>query len=783
MHFPKRVVGIALLLLALLLTTTANFASSNSTESDFPTAAFIPVAAGGNALFLPAALPDGVSSTARAPHNTQRTRYAHLNLTALAQAAASQNLGRVFNDSGITLDLFDGLAYTAFNTSIGARPSGENGYVWVGNIPSVPYADVIFVVGDGVFVGQITSPEGNYAFESVASDLVAIHEIGTGTPHSLIDDDMAIPDDSLAPDTSASPNFDGTQNDDGSVIDVMVVYTQAARIASNGKAGMLAKIDGAVVFSNTIYDASGVNFDLRLVHAREVTYNDGGGMSKSLYQLTAKKGELINGNNVDPSGLLDNVHNLRNQYGADLVALITDGPDACGLGWLLLAADNANLRSRYGFSVTEAHCLGANITFPHELGHNMGGFHDRANAPDPEDLAPIYPYAYGYQDPDQSFVTVMAYNTGGECPSQWQSGKCPSIGRFSAPDQDYFGDLLGSNSPPTNMVLTLNNTRTFVAQFRAAKMLQAFDLISPADNFVATDPALTFEWEIQPEADTYKLSIQNEDGIVVFAEDMAANCSGTCSFSLPASPTWKPAFNKDLKWTVTARKTSTGGTYQPTPRRTIIADFMPAAIALNTPAADAPITTQVITFEWADDTRIDEYQIIITDPAQKLKKVGWSARGDFGCNGTTCSANVDMASFSTPSQKGAYKWQVFGRRDEATGKTKSVKRGFTANFFPTPITLTTPSAAETVDTKTPTFIWDEVDGIAQYRVIVRKVSNGNLYQSPWTDAATLCVADVCTLNTLTVPTGGLKWEVWGRIPGLAGQAKSAKVGFKVVLAP
>lgn len=784
MHFPKRLVGIALLVFALSftlsLTTTASFAST-----------LAQITAGGNALFLPVdtsnGLPDGVNSAnaPRAPHNTQRTRYARLNMTALAQAAASQNLGRTFSDSGITLDLFDGLTYTAFNTSLAARPSGESGYVWVGDIPSSPYADVLFVVGDGVFVGQIIGPEGNYAFETVASDLVAIHEIGAGTPHSLIDDDAMVPDESLAPDTAASANFDGTHADNGSIIDVMVLYTQAAREYAGDTSAMLADIDAAITYSNTIYNNSGINFDLRLAYTGEVIYADDGnysvdsGLQPSLYQLTAKQGELINGEPVDPNGLLDDVHDLRDQYGADLVALITDGPNACGLGWLLLGSDNLDFRSRYGFSVSEASCLSGSVTFPHELGHNMGGFHDRANVT-PGSPAPIYSYAYGYQDPGENFATVMAYSTGGVC-----TPYCPSIGRFSSPNQSYSGRVLGSTTPPTNMVQTLNKTRKFVAKFRQSipNSLEAFDLIAPADNFVATDPALTFEWEIQPEADTYKLSIQDENGVVVFAEDISGVCSGTCSFTLPASPEWKPPFNKDLKWTVTARKTSTGGTYQPTPRRTIIADFMPASITLNAPAADAPITSQVITFEWADDTRIDEYQIVITDPAKKLKKVGWSARGAFGCNGTTCSANVDMASFSTPSQNGAYKWQVFGRRDETAGKTKSVKRGFTANFYPTPITLTSPIEAETVDTKTPAFIWNEVDGIVQYRVIVRRVSDGKLYQSPWTDAGTICVSDVCTLNTLTVPTGALKWEVWGRIPNLAGKAKSVKVGFKVKLTP
>lgn len=772
--YSQRLVSLALILFVLCLPAPTQ-ASANSEVTNSSTASTV----GSNALFIPVDMPSDSLMTAagHAPYNIQRTRYARLNFAVLAQAAASQNLGRVFYDSGIILDLFDGLTYTAFNTSIDVRPTGDEGYVWVGTIPDVPFSDVILVVGDGVFSGQIISPVGNYVFSSVSADVVAIHEIEAGSPPGMLADDALIADKSLVSPNRANGTLNQPYSDDGSVIDVMIVYTQNARNRAGSMKAVRANIDNTVMLTNAIYAQGKIDLRLRLVYTAEVNYDDSGGMLQSLLHVRARQGD-----DDDPDGLMDEVHRWRDQYDADLVALITAGPDGCGIAWVLMAMDDAIWSSNYGFSVTDSMCLMGGTTFQHELGHNLGGAHDRANSGGTH----IYDYAYGYQEPNKTFVTIMAYSSGGVCSTPGGSGYCARIARYSSPYQSYNGLKLGSLQPPTNMVRTINNTRAFVANYRQSKTytLSEFRLISPANDFIATDPALTFEWERHPHADIYKLQITDKSGATVFTRNVSADaCDITCKFPAPPAPDWKPPVNKKLKWTVTARKTLNDATYQARPIRTIIPRFLPASIALTSPIANAPITSRFITFEWQDNTRIDQYQIVITDPAKKLKKIGWSPRGNFSCDGTTCSATVDMAAFSTPAPKGTYRWQVLGRRDEAAGSTKSVRRSFMANFYPTPIMLNSPVEAEIVDTKTPTFIWDEADGIEQYRVIVRRVSDGKLYLSPWADTETICVSDVCTLNTLNVPTGALKWEVWGRIPKLSGAAKSLKSGFKVKLIP
>jgi len=70
---------------------------------------------------------------------------------------------------------------------------------------------------------------------------------------------------------------------------------------------------------------------------------------------------------------------LRKVYNADLVALLEPPENlggVCGMGWLpdlpLSLGDYVS-----AFSVTNGFCAQVHYTFPHELGHNFGLYHDR----------------------------------------------------------------------------------------------------------------------------------------------------------------------------------------------------------------------------------------------------------------------------------------------------------------------------------------------------------------------------------------------------------------------
>lgn len=171
-------------------------------------------------------------------------------------------------------------------------------------------------------------------------------------------------------------------------LDVMVVYTPAARLAAGGEAQIRATIQAAVDITNTAYANSMIRARLDLVHAAEAPFDDTGTGGFDL-------------RNVQDS---TTVQTWRDQQGADLVGLIVADTDACGLGYL-----QQRIRpsfEAYAYQVTARGCAVGNLTFAHEFGHNQGCEHDPANGNLPSNAS--FPFAFGHFH-SGAYRTVMAY--------------------------------------------------------------------------------------------------------------------------------------------------------------------------------------------------------------------------------------------------------------------------------------------------------------------------------------------------------------------------------------
>jgi hypothetical protein len=158
---------------------------------------------------------------------------------------------------------------------------------------------------------------------------------------------------------------------------------------------------------------------------------------------------------------MDEIHALRDQYGADLVGLWVGTASNCGRGYIMTNVDVA-FEDR-AFTVTKRICAWF-WAFAHELGHNMGSRHDWYV----DDSTTPYPYAHGYiyeQTPNLCLRTIMAYD---DFCSDRGLLTIP-VPLFANPEKNLFGHPLGIDEidpEPADVRKTLNNTAYTVANFR-----------------------------------------------------------------------------------------------------------------------------------------------------------------------------------------------------------------------------------------------------------------------------------------------------------------------------
>ena len=335
-------------------------------------------------------------------------RSQEVRMNAVAIEKIAHNLRRNNGESqNAKLQVFHDLEFEANFENV--EDTIHSGFIMTGNLNNDPESLITMVSTDGIISANLEFHGKQYHLKSDENGNYKYEEIDQSQFPEELD---AIPVSDDLNESFTDQTFDVPAGDSSYVIDVMVVYTSAARSRLGGTSQMQNLINLAVSETNTGYQRSGITSSMRLVHSAEINYDESkmsttSGWSTALSQLT------------NPDGVIDNVRDLRNTYGADLVVMIVESSIYCGLAWLMTPSYQYD---SVGFSVVSQACATGYYSFAHETGHNMGAHHDRNNA----DGTAMYDYSYGYQSPDYSFRTIMAYNC---------SSYCPRVNNWSNPDR------------------------------------------------------------------------------------------------------------------------------------------------------------------------------------------------------------------------------------------------------------------------------------------------------------------------------------------------------------
>lgn len=586
----------------------------------------------------------------------------------------------------LSFELFEGDAVRVNrrerDLALGATP------LWYGDIEGEEGGYALIVMNRDAFWGKIYSPsKGLYEIAYAGPGVASIREIDSGAlPGCGVDHRHEIKppaDEAQHAEHEIEDSSRGVENGGFIFADVGMMYTSAMRVALGGTAATEAFLDAAIADSNVSYGNSQVTLRIRSAFKAETSYTQ---------NATDMGADLSALRNVD--GVMDEVHGLRDASGADLVTLFVNASNsACGIGYLMTGV-GPGFESN-AFNVVARTCV-SGLTFPHELGHNMGCAHDRDNAG-----GASHAFAYGYRTPGNQYRTVMAYAPGTRVPY------------FSNPNVTFNGLVMGvpSGQPnPCDNAQALNLNAATVAAWRTLFTVPPgpFSLQSPADGAVTANRTPTLSWTEAADTDYYRLEVDNDPSFAspeIFEEPLTST-----SFIQTNSPPMVFQPGVTYHWRVTAVNPLGSQASSPVARSFTTPAVAPSAFSLTQPANGAMQVSRNPTFQWTHSADSDGYTVTVdNDPAFGSPEI--VAPGILGNLYTW---------FGPPlAPEVTYYWKVTSTNAIGSTASNPVSSSFgTLGVPPATFLLGVPADGVNITTLTPTLTWAAANFADSYRVIV-----------------------------------------------------------------
>lgn len=357
-------------------------------------------------------------------------------------------------------------------------------FTWRSSLKLVNTTVKLDVYSDDILVGIIQTPEYHYVIEPLGDGLHALIEVGNDSAimsHERHDTHL------VGGSGFSNPKRQNEMMEINSTpeIALMILYSDDARSDIGGTSLMEARILSAIGLLEDSFTNSEIDVTINLVHVAEVNFSEDSSMDTNLDRLY-----------LTDDGHIDNIHILRDQYGADIVILLVESGDEVD------SMSFGNSTASTGFSVAKYTKLITDYIIAHCLGHHIGSYHDHSSQANPN-----YNYGHGFSYELGEWQTIMSMKESGQRLNYW-----------SNPDVTFASVAMGTPTYEDNARLWSERAPT-IAGFKTplgpppsvyisgnTGMLEGSSEMFTANVSGGTSP-YNYQWQVRHENDLYFTSV------------------------------------------------------------------------------------------------------------------------------------------------------------------------------------------------------------------------------------------------------------------------------------
>ncbi len=269
--------------------------------------------------------------------------------------------------------------------------------------------------------------------------------------------------------------------EDPSRIDLMVIYTREAARLMGGSVSLLDELRFSLAQTNRAFEDSGIDLSLRLVHQQRRAIAECTTRHSANCKPKLRFEQLIS----DDDGILDDIEEKRDEYGADLVMVIGAGDVLHGAGSVSSSLAARPLRNDLrgkvsGFSYLRADLLSdSDYSFARLIGRNLNALGSRS---DYQGNGVEGRYNYGFIVKSGRYKTIMAIDSKGVCAARGYPG-CSTVGYFSNPRIRFGGERLGvmdrNAKRAADNATSIAQLAQRVASYRITKVIDRPSIVAP----------------------------------------------------------------------------------------------------------------------------------------------------------------------------------------------------------------------------------------------------------------------------------------------------------------